>query len=597
MLQAQFEAAFADYRDGRLGAADRKLRRLRKDLPDEPDILQLSALVAMRGGHPGGALPLLERALRLAPQQPALWSLYGNALGLAGRTQDSAAAFRQATALAPDSAADRYNLANALAALGETDGAVEAYRAAIRLEPGSADARFNLARLLRRMQRQDEARDALRPAADAQPDDPEIAGLYAALLVDAGDYDEAERRTARFDPRHSDSVMLLDACARLHYRRQELDAALDCAERAAALEPDNPRLRTFLAQMLHRLGRLDAAESGYRAALALAADEPETHVNLGTLLLLRGQGAEGWAEFGWRWRVPGQAPPDFPLPWWQGEPLAGRAILLWQDEGVGDVLCFGTLIPALLAQGARIRVECDARLIAMLERAFPGLDCRARQVPADPALAEGMALQCPFSELPRHLIADMETVVPPAAQVAADPARAAAARARYAALGPEPKIGISWATHNLRWPDKTASLAGWAPVLRCPGVRFVNLQYGDHAAEIAAAEARFGIAIHSDPAVDQKRSLEDFAAQIAALDLVISISCTTVHVAGALGVPTWVMLPNTPDWRHGLVRPASPWYRSVRYLRQAAPGRWDDVLAGAAAVLGGGPGAWTVAGG
>lgn len=591
-LKTQFDAAFADFRAGRLGAADRKLRRLRNDLPNEPDVLQLSALVALRNGHPGAAVPLLERAVRAAPHQAPLWSLYGNALHLAGQPVPAADAFRRAVELAPHSASDRYNLANALVAIGEGEAAVAAYRETIRLEPDSADARFNLARLLRRMQRQVEARVSLLPAADARPDDPEIVGLYAALLVDAGDYDEAERRVARFHAGADDSAMLLDARARLHYRRQELDAALDCARRAAALEPENPRLQTFLAGMLQRLGRLDEAEDRFRAALALDDGDAGAHVDLGTLLLLRGRHAEGWAEFGWRWRVPALAPPGFPLPWWQGESLEGRSLLLWQDEGVGDVLCFASLVPALLDRGARIRVECDARLVPLLARSFPGVDCRTRQEPPDLALAEGMDAQCPFSELPRHLVADIEAHPPPAPHVAADPARVAAARARYAALGAGPKIGISWATHNLRWPDKTASLMRWEPILRSPGAHFVNLQYGDHAAEVAAMADRVGVAIHDDPAVDQKRSLEDFAAQVAALDLVLSISCTTVHVAGSLGVPTWVMLPHTPDWRHGLVRPASPWYRSVRYLRQAAPARWDDVVARAAALVAAGPSTW-----
>jgi hypothetical protein len=141
-------------------------------------------------------------------------------------------------------------------------------------------------------------------------------------------------------------------------------------------------------------------------------------------------------------------------------------------------------------------------------------------------------------------------------------------------------VGISWmggtgAVRNVR----SIPLVGWSPILRQPGAAFVNLQYGDCMAELAAVKAALGADVFHDPTVDPLKDLDSFAAQTAAMDLVISIDNSTVHMAGALDVPVWVMLPAVPDWRWLLGRSDSPWYSSIRLFRQSKRGEWSDVLA------------------
>jgi hypothetical protein len=143
-------------------------------------------------------------------------------------------------------------------------------------------------------------------------------------------------------------------------------------------------------------------------------------------------------------------------------------------------------------------------------------------------------VQAPFSDLPRHLGVDLAAAPPPAApylRALSEPA--AACRARYGALGPGPLVGIAWASGNLGRPERNAPLALWDPILALPGVTFVSLQYGGSAGDIAAVREGLGVAIHIDPAIDQFASLEAFAAQVDAMDLVVSITNTTVHMAGA----------------------------------------------------------------
>ena len=146
-------------------------------------------------------------------------------------------------------------------------------------------------------------------------------------------------------------------------------------------------------------------------------------------------------------------------------------------------------------------------------------------------------------------------------------------------------VGIAWASGNLHRPERNAPLALWDPVLTMPGLQFVSLQYGDHSAEIAETRDRTAVEIYTDPKIDQLASLEDFAAQVAAMDIVVSITNTTVHMAGALGKPVWTMLPFTPDWRYQREREDTAWYPAMRLFRQSEPRRWDDLLARVADAL------------
>jgi ADP-heptose:LPS heptosyltransferase len=140
-------------------------------------------------------------------------------------------------------------------------------------------------------------------------------------------------------------------------------------------------------------------------------------------------------------------------------------------------------------------------------------------------------------------------------------------------------VGVSWRTANpaSSW-QRNADLALWHRVLAQKGVRFVCLQYGDCAPTLKNIHETIGVEIYQDPEVDPITDLDGFAAQVAAMDLVISIDNSTVHLAGALGKPVWTLLPYAPDWRWMLGRQDSPWYPSMRLFRQAAPGNWESMF-------------------
>ena len=319
-------------------------------------------------------------------------------------------------------------------------------------------------------------------------------------------------------------------------------------------------------------------------ALEIDPEQANAHVNRGLLMLLRGNYAEGWQGYEWRLGhrnlagLVGTRP--FTQPPWQGEPLAGRTILAWGEQGVGDEILFAGLIPDLQAAGARCVVETDPRLVPLFARVFADVEVVARTDPPDPeTAAAAIDFQSAFGSLARYLRPGAETFPARRGYLRADPDRTQVLGVRYRARAPKTlTVGISWRDRGHARSDRTIPLALWEPLLALPGLSFVNLQYGDCAEEVSATVARTGVEIFQDPEIDAFADLDGLAAQMAALDVVLTAGNTTAHLAGALGGPLWVLVPRVPSWPWGLEGQTSPWYPTARLFRQSGSDGWPAVM-------------------
>ena len=217
---------------------------------------------------------------------------------------------------------------------------------------------------------------------------------------------------------------------------------------------------------------------------------------------------------------------------------------------------------------------------AIGERSFDGIECIAKE---DPPSAEtrrdGIDFQAPGGNLGRWLRPNLESFPGRKSYLTADADRRDGLREKYMADGESLLVGVAWISKNKRiGPQKSMALMELAPLSRIPGVRLIDLQYGDTVDERAGFGDETGISIIHDETVDQVADLDAFAAQVAAMDLIISVSNTTGHFAGALGVPAWVLLNFVPLPFWLLEGDTSPWYPSVRLFRQTEPGDWGDVI-------------------
>lgn len=362
----------------------------------------------------------------------------------------------------------------------------------------------------------------------------------------------------------------------VYFDQGRFDEAAACYERAMTLNPDYADPHNNMGVLYQSLGRLEDAAASYRNAIAINPDYAEAHNNLATVLLLSGNFEEGWLEFAWRWKISqfSNASRKFDAPCWEGESLAGKKILVWEEQGVGESLLFAGLIPELVQQGAEVCVECDPRLVPLFVRSFPETAC----VPAATG-KQDFDCHAPLADLGHWLRPDAASFLSPGAYLAADRERSAVLRSRYLEKGGDLLVGLAWISKSPHYAEKKSmTLADLGPVLGIPGITFVDLQYGDTGDERAQFTDRTGIDIIHDDGVDQMTDLDAFAAQVAALDLVVTISNTTAHMAGGLGVETLLMLDTVPIWYWQMEREDSPWYPLLRLFRQRQAGDWAEVI-------------------
>jgi tetratricopeptide (TPR) repeat protein len=438
-------------------------------------------------------------------------------------------------------------------------------------KPARPEICNNLGIALRRLGHLEDAIAAYRQALTLRPDYPLALNNLGLALQEAGDYEDAVtvlQRVVEATPGDADAHNNLGAA---HDRAGARDQALAHYRRAVALRPDYPEALNNLGLAALADGRLDEAEGALRSALEVRPDYPEIHKNLALVLFARGDLRAGSAEYEWRWRIPrDHRLPNLAAPLWDGRPLgADSTLLLCAEQGLGDTIQFARYAAALHAFAGRVILYGPAPL-ARIMATVPGLDgfvAVGQELPACDAYLPVMSLM-------HRLGTTLDTIPAALPYVAPDAERLAALAPLFA--GPGLKVGLVWAGDPGHRNDRYRSLtlAALQPILDIPGARFFSLQVGPGAAAIK--EAGFGARI-----VDLAPDLPDLAATAAAmaqLDLVVTVDTAAAHLAGALGRPTWMMLPANPDWRWMTGRSDSPWYPSLRLFRQRHLGEWRPVI-------------------
>jgi tetratricopeptide (TPR) repeat protein len=356
----------------------------------------------------------------------------------------------------------------------------------------------------------------------------------------------------------------------------QFDAALGAFREALAAAPQHGQARANLGLALRDLGRPDEAIGQLEAALRASPHDAELLWNLAVMRLASGDFARGWEDYEKRWQHPDSLRRNFGYPVWDGEPLDGKSILIYAEQGLGDQIMFASCVKEAARDAARCVLECSPKLSALFARSFPG----ATVVPAAADHPEGwrarlppIDCQIPIGSLPRVLKRDWTSFPRHAGYLKADTVRSAAIRAELARLGGGPKIGISWRGGAPRTgqPLRSLAVADLAPLWKLQGCHYVSLQYGETGEDIAAAQA-LGASLGDWPRVGD--DLDEAAALIEALDLVVSVTTTAVHLTGALGREAWVLVPSVPEWRYLTHGERMPWYPGVRLFRQATVLDW-----------------------
>lgn len=364
-------------------------------------------------------------------------------------------------------------------------------------------------------------------------------------------------------------------------RAEEAERALRSARKLA---PELPQIVSALGHALRDQGRFDEALAAYDESLKLDPEFGDALINRAQLLLLRGDFTRGWPAYEQRFEALGASSRSHSrTARWRGEPLAGRTILVHGEQGVGDEVMYASCIPDLAAQAGQVVLRCSDRLAPLFARSFERVQVRgARGARGGEPRPD---FQADIGSLPRYLRASPDDFPARRSWLVPDAGRVESWRSRLAALGGRARVGISWraGAPATRGPLRSIALGELERLLRLPGFEFVSLQHPNPGMPEEEPDQVEALGIHGFAAVTE--NLDELAALICALDLVISVDNSNVHLAGALGRETWALLPPSPDWRYGWRGDTMLWYESVRLWRRGPRERWRDVVARVAEAL------------
>ena len=567
-------------RQGRLAKAVDALRRALEHAPGDAQALSELAHAWRLQGNLDEARGAASRALEITPGLAGAWFNLGAVQVAQGETVQGIESYRKALELDPGFAEAWSNLGGALGASGDTSGEIAAYQRAVGINPQLAPVWSNLGSALLEAGDTELALAACRRAVEL---DPEFAVAWSNLgnaLHEHGEDAEAVRaceRALRLSPGLAEAWSNL-GCALLE--QGSIEKSLAAHRRGLELQPHDARAHYDLGIAQERCRQHEAAVASYRRAVELDPAYAPAWMRLACALLMRGEFREGWAAYEWRWREKNALPRRFEFTPWAGELAPGRRLLLWGEQGIGDEIIYSSMIGELAGAGLEITLEIDPRLAPMMQRSFPQVRVVAR---ANPAAVDPAAFECqaPLAGLGRLLRPSFDAFPRHSGYLKADAKWVDRFSARLRPSGPNQVIGISWYSANRETgADKSSTLVEWEAALRVPGVRFVDLQYGDTKSAREALRQRHGLEITHLDDVDLFNDLEGLAALCATCDLVITVSNVTAHMAGALGKPVWLLAPASQGkiWYWFSGRSDSPWYPSMRLLDQVVPGRWRETL-------------------
>ncbi len=532
-----FERALELQMSGQLEQAASAYEQAMAERPDHVPSLVNAAVVLRRLGKLEASLRLLYKALEIDPRQPGMWQNLGETLRRLKRLHEAVGAFKRAAQDSNILLAAVSGLALALKEAGQLDEALSAMETLLAKEPGNVAA----------------------------------WAAFSDVLFDAGQDDAAQlalERAIRLKPTSAGHHLRMA----FHKSQQGQYQAAEAIYRALLRQGGDglAAVHTGLAQTLISQGRLEEAQPPIARAMELDANLIDSHLARARLHFLAGRLGPGWADYEWRKRHIDFTPPHLPVPVWDGQPLAGRSILLLGEQGAGDTIQFLRYVPMLVAGGGKVFLATSPALAPLLQsmpgladvvtdgKGLPKTDCYAHLLDL-PALFK-TELSCIPARVP-YLLApsvpeNLKIKVPQGAHL---------------------KVGLAFAGNPRHRGDRLRSMAfaKLAPLFGLQGAAFYSLQVGQDLPVEAKPFLDSGLLVDLAPRIG---SFADTAALVSQLDLVISVDTALVHLAGALGKPAWVLLPFAPDWRWLLTRQDSPWYPTLTLFRQPRPNDWDGVV-------------------
>jgi tetratricopeptide (TPR) repeat protein len=535
------ENAVALHHKGQLGQAEAIYRQLLGTDPTNAEALHLLGVIAHQTGNHKNAVDLISHAIEINPHVAIYYSNLGNALQELKQFDAAVASYDKAIALKPHYAEAYSNRGVALQELEQLDAAIASCDKAIALKPDYAEAYSNLGNALRELKQFDAA---------------------------VASYDKAIAFKPHYAEAYSNRGVALQEL-------KQFDAAVASYDKAIALKPHYAEAYSNRGVALQELKQLDAAIASCDKAIAFKPDYARPYWNKSLLLLLIGELIKGFNLYEWRWDEKGTIKWKryFSQPLWLGgESLLGKTVLIHSEQGLGDTIQFSRYAKMVSDLGANVILEVQKPLVRLLKD-LPGVSTLIAK--GDP-LPE-FDLHCPLLSLPLALKTDLNSIPSAKSYLEAEAERVAYWKDRI--KGDGLKIGIAWQGSYGTKVDvgRSFDLKLFKNIADLPNVQLISLQKGYGSEQLRNMPQGMQV-VDLGEELDAAGGFLDSAAVIMNLDLVITSDTALAHLAGALGIKTWVALKYVPDWRWMLDRQDSPWYPSLKLYRQQKIDDWAPVF-------------------
>jgi tetratricopeptide (TPR) repeat protein len=612
----QISAAKAAFSAREFDRAKSICNELLRENKGDVSTLHLLGFVCLGMGDIPASIRAFEAACLSDSSNAKLFSDLAVALVQAGRKPEAVEALSRAVVLLPGFADANANLSAVFADLGQWLAAEHSGRKALAVSSSHVGALVNLSRVLGKRGDREGAFHCLYRGLVLDPSRPE--GWYACAMnahaVNA--LDQARTAVARainlgwriFECALTQGAIFVDlrlfetaivpnskvialdpACepgfsnlAAALANSEDPEAGVIAGQRAVTINPLSGPAFFNLGTALRECLRYEECLEALASARVVGYDTAEVRFVEANCQLLTGDFAMGWQNYEARWESKSNRFRMDPLRWLKAMPefsgVGRQRVLVWAEQGVGDEVMFGSLLPEFRALCGEMLVQVDRRLKDMFARSLPGVqvfDC-AKSIPRD--LYDE---QISMGSLGKLLRPNKESFFGKGGRYLA--ARPGLGRRLRAELGVEDGqilVGVSWRSVNAETGvHRSLSLYDFmSPLFGREGFRFLNLQYGDVEREIETLRVRSGIEVLSHPKINNLQDLDGLAGLIEGCDLVVSIGNATAHLSGALGQKTWVLLPYVAGWRWLHEGDACPWYESVRLYRQIRRRSWHEVM-------------------
>ncbi|WP_156441141.1 tetratricopeptide repeat protein [Burkholderia sp. ABCPW 14] len=571
-----------------VGASELLISRQAWAASDPHELVLWARVMSLRGRH-GDASDALARALQIAPTSVDAHVEYARLTLNGGDSAGALVWFRNAYEFAEPSSSWVLEWVKLLTRHAQHERAAAVADRYCQAKPADAEGWFWFGYALQLADRLPEALDAYLRCGRVLPDRPMLRNNLAALYLQMQEYDLARFYAEEALTDDPYNALAWNNLAAAHLKRGEVDAAECAVERALALKPEHPvALQTF-SYVCKEHQRWNQSVAAIERAHQFEPQDGSIRWSLAMLQLLLRQYEAGWRNYEYRWTA-GELKgkwPELRVPVWRNQPLDGKALLVWGEQGYGDVLQFARFIPMLSErirqQGGKLIYCAFPPLLSLLERSLSGsVDA---VLPSTLVALPTCDYHLPLASLPMLLNIELRDLPCAVSYLKADPVKVAAWRAKLSTSN-NLKFGLVWSgsrTHQRNRMRAVAPEAYGRAFADVEGVEFFNLQIDAPEALAVLKSSDLRVTDYSA----EFRSFDDTAAFLKNLDLVITVCTSIAHLAGGLGMPTWLLLDVNPHWVWMTNREDSPWYPSIRLYRQPTFGGWEPVLQRAARDLAG----------